>query len=101
MSVYAHVYERVCARVNTSAYCLYRNTKRLTAPHSPPFITLPPSPPPLFAPSPSPLLVGECEIYKEERDALEDVRKLDVSDMEKFGRLESSEKTTAILGDTW
>ena len=47
-------------------------------------------------------IVGECEIYKEERDALEeDMKKLDVCDMEEFGRLESSEKTMAILGDRW
>ena len=32
-------------------------------------------------------IVGECEIYKEERDALE-MRKLDECDMEEFGRLE-------------
>ena len=44
--------------------------------------------------------VGECEIYKEERDALEEgMRKLNVCDMEEFGRPESSEKTIAILGD--
>ena len=35
--------------------------------------------------------VGEYERYKEEQDAL-DMRKLDVCDMEEFGRLESSEK---------
>ena len=47
-------------------------------------------------------IVGECEIYKEERDVLEEeVRKLDVCDMEEFGRLESSEKTIAILGNRW
>ena len=47
-------------------------------------------------------LVGECEIYKKERDALEEkMRKLDVCDMEEFGRLESSEKTIDILGDRW
>ena len=40
-------------------------------------------------------IVGECEIYKEERDALEEMRKLDVCDMKEFGRLESSEKTIA------
>ena len=41
-----------------------------------------------------------CEIYKEERDALEEeIRRLDVCDMEEFRRLESSEKTIAILGD--
>ena len=37
--------------------------------------------------------VGECEIYKEERDALEgEMRKLDVCVMEEFGRLESRRK---------
>ena len=43
-------------------------------------------------------------MYKEERDALlkEEMRKLDVCDMEEFGRLESSsEKTIAILEDRW
>ena len=45
-------------------------------------------------------MVRECEVYKEERGALgEDMRKLDVYDMEEFGRLESSERTIAILGD--
>ena len=29
------------------------------------------------------------------------MRKLDVCDMEEFGRLESSEETIAILGDRW
>ena len=44
--------------------------------------------------------VGECEIYKEERDSLEEeMRKLDARDMEEFGRLKSSETTIAILGD--
>ena len=43
---------------------------------------------------------GECEIYTEKRDALE-MRRLDVCGMEEFGRLESSEKTVAILGDRW
>ena len=49
-------------------------------------------------------IVGECEMYKEERDALEEetrkIRRI-VCDMEEFGRLESSEKTIAILGDRW
>ena len=45
-------------------------------------------------------IVGECEIYKEERDVLE-MRKIDECDMEKFGTLDSSEKTIAILGDRW
>ena len=47
-------------------------------------------------------IVGTREIYKEELDALEEeMRKLDVCDMEEFGRLESSEKTVATLGDKW
>ena len=34
-------------------------------------------------------MVGECEIYNEEQDALEEeVRKFDECDMEEFGRLE-------------
>ena len=41
-------------------------------------------------------------MYKEERDVLvEGMRKLDVHDMEEFGRLENSEKTIAFLGDRW
>ena len=47
-------------------------------------------------------IVGEREICKEERDALEEeMRKLDECDMEEFCRLESSEKTIAVLGDRW
>ena len=42
-------------------------------------------------------IVGEYGIYKEERDALEDTRKLDICHMEAFGVIESSEKTIAIL----
>ena len=45
-------------------------------------------------------ILGECEIYKEEQGALE-MRKLDERDMEGLGRLESSEKTIAILGERW
>ena len=45
-------------------------------------------------------IVGGCEIYEEERDAL-DLRKLDVCNVKEFGRLDSSEKTIAILGDKW
>ena len=69
--------------------------------------SLPPTPTPLSLP-PFPCgtttesrthIVEECEICKEERDALEEMRKLDVRDMEEFGRLESSEKTIAILED--
>ena len=32
-------------------------------------------------------IVEQCEIYKEERDALEEMRKLDVCDMGEFCRL--------------
>ena len=42
-------------------------------------------------------VVGECEIYKKERDALEEMRKLDECDIEELGRLASSEKTIVIL----
>ena len=47
-------------------------------------------------------IVGDCEIYKKERDVfVRGTRKLDGCEMEEFGRLESSEKTIAILGDRW
>ena len=46
--------------------------------------------------------MGICEIYKEERDVLEgEMRKINECDMEKYGTLDSSEKTIAILGDRW
>ena len=41
-------------------------------------------------------IVGECEVYKKERDVLE-MRKTNEFDMEKFGTLGSSEKTIGIL----
>ena len=44
-------------------------------------------------------MLGECEMYKEERDVLEEMREIDECDMERFGTLDSSEKTIAILGD--
>ena len=43
--------------------------------------------------------MGECEIYKEERDVLEEMRKIYECDMEKFCTLVSSEKTIVILGE--
>ena len=46
-------------------------------------------------------IVGECEIYKEERDVLEEMREIEECDMEEFDTLDSSEKTIAILGDRW
>ena len=42
-------------------------------------------------------IVGKYEIYMEERDALEEMRKLDVCDMEAFGRLESGENIKRSL----
>ena len=44
--------------------------------------------------------MGECEILKEVRHVLEEMKKIDLCVMEKFGTLHSSEKTIAILGDT-
>ena len=43
--------------------------------------------------------MGECEIYKEERHVLVEMRKIDECDMEEFGTLliYSSEKTITIL----
>ena len=46
-------------------------------------------------------LGGEREIYKEERNASQKMRKIDECDMKEFGTLDSSEKTIAILGDRW
>ena len=40
-------------------------------------------------------------MHKEERGVSEEMRKLDEGDTEEFGRLETSEKTVAILGDGW
>ena len=42
-------------------------------------------------------IVIECEICKEERDVLEEMRKIDECGVETFGTLDSSEKTIAIL----
>lgn len=42
--------------------------------------------------------VRECEMYKAERDMLEEMRKMDECDMDKFCALENSEETIAILG---
>ena len=47
-------------------------------------------------------VVGECDIYKEERDASEkETRRLEECGMAELGRRESSEKTIAIQGDRW
>ena len=46
--------------------------------------------------------MGEREIYREERDALEEeTRKIVERGMEKFGTQGSTEKMIAILGDRW
>ena len=45
-------------------------------------------------------IVGECEIHKEERDVLEEMRKIDEFEMENFGTLDSSKKRIAIPGDS-
>ena len=42
-------------------------------------------------------IVGECELYKEERDVSKEMREIDECDMEEFGTLSSTEKTIAIL----
>ena len=47
-------------------------------------------------------IVGECEMCKEEQDVLkEKIRELEECDMEEFGKLDSSEKTIALLGGRW
>ena len=46
-------------------------------------------------------IIGECEIHKEERDAFEEMGKVDECGMEEFGRLASSEKTIATRGHRW
>ena len=47
-------------------------------------------------------MVGQYEMYKEERNVIqEDMRKIDEGDMEEFGALDRSKKTIAILGDRW
>ena len=40
-------------------------------------------------------------MYKEERDVVEEKRKIDECDMEKSSALDNSEKTVAILGGKW
>ena len=46
--------------------------------------------------------VGECELYMEERDALEGgMRDLNKGGMKSFDALDSWETTIAVLGDRW
>ena len=40
-----------------------------------------------------------CEIYKEERDVLGEMRNVDECDMDTFSTLDNREKTIATLGD--
>ena len=40
-------------------------------------------------------VVGECEICKEERDVLKEMRKIDECDMQKLRTLDNSQKTIA------
>ena len=40
-------------------------------------------------------------MHKEERDVLDEMRKIDECDMEKIRTLDSSERTIAIVGDRW
>ena len=50
-------------------------------------------------------IVGECEIYKEERDVLEEVRKIDKctyhGEVWHTIKIYSSEKTIAVILDGW
>ena len=47
-------------------------------------------------------IVGEWEKYKEGRDGLEqEIKQIDECDIEKFGTLDSSERTIAIVGKRW
>ena len=43
----------------------------------------------------------ECEMYKEERDVLEEMKQIDECDMDHFSAHDNSEKTITILGDRW
>ena len=42
--------------------------------------------------------MGECEVFEDEVNVLE-LKEIDDCYMDKFGTLDSSEKTVAILGD--
>ena len=46
-------------------------------------------------------IVGECELYEEERDTLGGDEENDECDMQKFDKVDSSEKAIAILGGRW
>ena len=46
-------------------------------------------------------IVGKSEMYKEERDVLEEEARKIEGAMDKFSTLDSSEKTVAALRDRW
>ena len=46
-------------------------------------------------------MLRKSELYKEERDMSEDMKKIDGCDMKESGTLDRSEKTIAVLGDRW
>ena len=47
-------------------------------------------------------IVGECDIYKEEWDVLEEeMKEIGERDMEELGTLDTSEEMIAILGGRW
>ncbi|CAB1099916.1 unnamed protein product [Ectocarpus sp. CCAP 1310/34] len=48
-----------------------------------------------------PHIVGECELYRKEREDLEEDMRQRGCDMDKFGKLDNSEKTIAVIGDRW
>ncbi|CAB1100395.1 unnamed protein product [Ectocarpus sp. CCAP 1310/34] len=48
-----------------------------------------------------PHIVGECELYRKEREDLEEDMRQRGCDMDKFGKLDNSEKIIAVIGDRW
>ena len=46
-------------------------------------------------------VAGECDLYKEQRNGSEEMRKIDGCDREEIGTLDSSKETITILGDRW
>ncbi|CAB1117900.1 unnamed protein product [Ectocarpus sp. CCAP 1310/34] len=48
-----------------------------------------------------PHIVGECELYRKEREDLEEDMRQRGCDMDKFGKLDDSEKTITVIEDRW
>ncbi|CAB1096278.1 unnamed protein product [Ectocarpus sp. CCAP 1310/34] len=48
-----------------------------------------------------PHIVGECELYRKEREDLEEDMRQRGCDMDKFGKLDNSEQTIVVIGDRW